>query len=687
MTHDYQAISQSLIPAVKQILPSWLPGGKFVGKEYMCSNLRGGNGDSLSVNIQSGMWADFATGEKGGDMVSLYAAIHGIGQAEAVKRLNPTEARNIGLPPRDATKPPWGKPSGVWEYKTEHNRLLGYITRFDVAGKKQITPWSWDTDSKSWQKWSFNTPRPLYGLELLSGISHVMIVEGEKSADAARILTGSTYVVVTWPGGADSVNRVDWSPLIRGRCNIVLWPDADEAGKKCMEKIANILKGLEIKIIDVSDMPAKWDAADAVSDGWNNKKFLEWAKPRISEYIPAGEIKPAVNIYTLYDDLHLTCGQGGMPKKNIDNVLKLLDGYDRFKDIAWYDEFHEKIYTTWFAGGRQMEWSDNEDIELTVIFQRDMGMHTITDDAINKAVRIYAMKNRKNEVKDWMESLKWDGEERISHCFEDALGAADTEYTRAVSKNFWLAMIARAYHPGCKYDNMIILEGKQGRFKSTALSVIGGKWYSELNQNISSTDFCLAIQGKLLIEIAELDAFSKVETSRIKSIVSRPVDRYRSPYGRATVDHPRQCVFTGTTNEDDYLKDHTGGRRFWPIKIGQIRLDILKENRNQYFAEAVVKYKESVNNWWTHPPRAEEEQESRRQVDVWESVIAAYIDHCYEVQVTDILTTALKVEVGKQDRSAQIRVSNCLKVLGWGKKKVRRGAVVYTMWFPGGEEL
>lgn len=679
---DYQSISQSLLPAISHLLPAWLPGGKFKGKEYICSNLQGGNGDSLSINIHNGMWADFATGDKGGDMVSLYAAIHNISQTEACKRLNPKESRNIGLPPHDAPIPNWGNPSGIWAYKTEHSRLMGYITRYDTTdGKKRIVPWSWDSDGKSWQRWGFKSPRPLYGLELLSGVHHVMIVEGEKTADAARLLAGSVYVVVTWPGGADGVSKVNWSPLIKNRCSILLWPDADEAGKKCMNKIAAILRGLETKIIDVSGQPAKWDAADAVAAGWGNKEFREWATPRVSVYTPPNEDKPAVNIYTLFDDLGLTC-TGGVPKKNIDNVLKLLEGYDKFKDVAWYDEFHDKVYTTWFTG-QQKEWGDDEDITLTALFQRDMGMHLITLDTINKAVRLYATRNKKNEIKDWMESLKWDGQERIGHCFEDALGAEEKEYTRAVSRNFWIAMIARVYHPGCKYDNMVILEGKQGRFKSTALSIMGGRWYTELNQNISSTEFCLAIQGKLLIEIAELDAFSKAETSRIKQVISRQVDRYRSPYGRATADHPRQSVFVGTTNEDDYLKDHTGARRFWPVKIGQIRLDILKENRNQYYAEAVVKYKDNPNEWWIHPPRAEEEQEARRQVDSWESVIGDYINHCYEVQVTDILTTALKVEIGKQGRSEQIRVANCLKTLGWNKKKVRRGAVTYSMWFPG----
>ena len=114
-------------------------------------------------------------------------------------------------------------------------------------------------------------------------------------------------------------------------------------------------------------------------------------------------------------------------------------------------------------------------------------------------------------------------------------------------------------------DNMIVLEGEQGSLKSTALGALGGPWYAEVNESVQSKDFHLSLQGKMIIEIAELDSFSKAETTRIKQVITCQTDRYRKPYGHYTEDHPRTCVFAGSTNEDQYLRDHTGGWRFVPF--------------------------------------------------------------------------------------------------------------------------
>src|SRR5262249_11330228 len=134
------------------------------------------------------------------------------------------------------------------------------------------------------------------------------------------------------------------------------------------------------------------------------------------------------------------------------------------------------------------------------------------------------------------------------------------------SHNFWLSLVARAYKPGCKVDNMIVLEGGQGIGKSTALDIIGGDWYTEQHESASNPKaFAEILQGKLLVEISEMDAFNGSQINRVKQTITCQSDRYRPAYGRYAKDHLRRCIFVGTTNRDDWNKDETGARRFWPI--------------------------------------------------------------------------------------------------------------------------
>ena len=301
MSIDFSLLNRDLLSQAETHLRAWLPGGKLHGREYKCGNLQGTEGDSLSINVRTGMWADFATDNKGGDLISLYAAIHNIGQAEAARELGAEETRfrpvapvqqkqpepeePLELPPEGETfscfYTRWGKPAGVWEYKNAHGALMGYVARYEPAGmRKQFLPWIWKNGQ--WVTKAFPTPRPIYGLDDLERrpSAHVIICEGEKSADAAQnILT--TSVCISWPGGAKAWEKVDWSPL-KGR-KVLLWPDNDEAGISCMVDIQSALAGIceEVMRINPEGQPEKWDAADALVEGWNSGKFKEWAKARI----------------------------------------------------------------------------------------------------------------------------------------------------------------------------------------------------------------------------------------------------------------------------------------------------------------------------------------------------------------------------------------------------------------------
>ena len=262
---------------------------------------------------------------------------------------------------------------------------------------------------------------------------------------------------------------------------------------------------------------------------------------------------------------------------------------------------------------------------------------------------------------------------RIDHFFSFYMGANDNEYVRAVSKNFWLSIIARIYKPGCKVDNMVILEGEQGTGKSTALSVIGGKWYVDSNINMDSNDFYLTLQGNVIVEMGELDAFNRTkEITTIKKVVSTATDRFRAPYAKTAKDHPRQCIFVGTTNEETYLRDATGNRRFWPIKTGAIDLTTIKKDRSQLFAESYSRFTNG-ERWHEVPRSAIDEQKSRREVDPWEDLISAYLMDASRQRkytyVSEILTDALDIPKGSTSVYHSRKVGQVLRSLGYSTVK------------------
>jgi len=211
-----------------------------------------------------------------------------------------------------------------------------------------------------------------------------------------------------------------------------------------------------------------------------------------------------------------------------------------------------------------------------------------------------------------------------------------------------------------------------------ALKLIAGeRWFTEIHEAPVKTDFFLKLQGVLIAEIPEMDAFSKKGNSDIvKGILSITSDRFRAPYARHMQDHPRQCFFVGTTNEDTYLTDVTGARRFWPIKCGQIRHDFIIDAREQLFAEAAARYR-TGETWWEVPEDAVKEQELRRSADEWESILRDHFDTkvLQETTVREAAKDALGITYDKLTPKEQQRIARCFKAIGWRKEHTRRGNV------------
>ncbi len=230
-------------------------------------------------------------------------------------------------------------------------------------------------------------------------------------------------------------------------------------------------------------------------------------------------------------------------------------------------------------------------------------------------------------------------------------------------------------------DHMPVLEGPQGCGKSTVCNILGGEYYSDaLPEVTSGKDVSQHLRGRWLIEVAELSALGKVEAAALKAFLTREVERYRPPYGRMEVVQPRQCCFIGTTNKSAYLRDETGARRFWPVKVGQIELDALQVDRDQLFAEARRLYENGIR-WWPDQQFEREhmmqEQELRFDVDVWEESIIDHLAKNEQVLVGDIARDALGLMTARIGRAEQNRIVAILERQGWKRQPKRNGN---TFW-------
>jgi len=252
---------------------------------------------------------------------------------------------------------------------------------------------------------------------------------------------------------------------------------------------------------------------------------------------------------------------------------------------------------------------------------------------VQEAVVIVAMRHRIHPVRGYLEALPpWDGVERLATAPRTYFGVAadqDDEYHRQVLRRFLLQAIWRVMWPGCQADHMLVLEGPQGCGKSSAVKILGGEFAGAPNLDLESKDSALVIQGLWLVEWAEMDGLPKYELSRLKAWITQRVDRIRRPYGRMVEDLPRQCVFIATTNQDRYLVDETGGRRFWPLRVKTIALDELAEDREQLFAEAMAAYRAGEQPYFRWKLREQvSAQRERRVLDPWaEHILKGLQEH------------------------------------------------------------
>lgn len=728
-------VAAAALNEIESLVAEWLPGGKREGAEWACADLSGNPGSSCKVNLHTGVWCDFAAGDKGGDLVSLYAEIFtGGDQMKAALQLaerlgintqtdRPAESKTISkkaktpwvpvVPvPDDAPPPPAahysrGKPTHQWHYKNAAQQLLGVVCRFTTSdGGKDVVPYVWarnsETGATEWRCQQWLEPRPLYGLDRFDAAAKLLVlVEGEKKVDAGYDVLAGRVNFASWSGGCKAYTKADWSSLSVE--NVIIWPDADEVGRKAADGIAKILTklGKKVRVVRVpDDKPPAWDLADAVQiDGWHAGAVMAFIKSNLGETVrdvaeSDATISPPESAGAGHDSagginwaqaLYRT--DKGMAKDVWMNVLHVLMLHEDWQGVLGYDEFANRIVarkqTPWRKTG---EWQDGDDNELSLWLASKCNLLIKQPGTVALGVVAAAKRNAYNPVREWVEAQQWDKTPRLRYWMHECCGVRDSEYSALIGTLFMRGVVKRALQPGCKMDSALILIGAQGAGKSTVWRTLGGDWFADTPFKPGDKDSYMMVQGALIYELCELEQFNKAETTAIKAFVTSTTDRYRLPYGRSISNFPRQCVFGGTTNNFEIFKDMTGNRRFWPAEVDErgdgINIAKLSEWRAQLFAEALhdIRAGERIYPTQLEAFRLIEPECRKYEVaDAWSDAIEAYLEANTITQLTvgEILSEVLKLSLRdlQSPRGAETRVGQIMGRLGWRKKRVELAGV------------
>lgn len=420
---------------------------------------------------------------------------------------------------------------------------------------------------------------------------------------------------------------------------------------------------------------------------------------------PAGEDDPATWRDRLQRGEPKKDGTPGAIKGNLFNATLALESLG---DVIRHDMFADTILIhrtpPWHAGG-PFRPHPARDVDYTrmAVWLQGQGVQVTSLVATEAAFEV-ASRRPIHPVRDYLTGLRHDGTGRLDRWLVDHLGAEDTPLNRAIGAKFLISMVARAMAHGCKMDTFVVLEGPQGLQKSSTLAVIGGgpdgSWFIDHIPDLTSKDALLQLQGKWLVEFAEMHTYGRADMARAKAFISTATDRFRRPYGRATEDVPRQSVMCGTINPSStgYLGDETGNRRFWPVACAvgwadgrQVDIGRLRAVRDQLFAEAYARY-QSGEKWWLDTRELELDQaraaDRRFTLDAWDEVVHEYLATRNEVSLREVLRTALRIPEERWTPAATQRLGRILTKSGWTSKQVRvEGGAREYRYFRTGDQV
>lgn len=382
-------------------------------------------------------------------------------------------------------------------------------------------------------------------------------------------------------------------------------------------------------------------------------------------------------------------------ENTLHNVITIIENDERLAGLFWLNDSSNQVLMNREApwkGSNRREFQDTDAAELAAWLQHPVRYaFRCGDDVVLKSVITVARRYRRHPIREYLQGLQWDRKPRIHSMLPALFGSVDTLYTDQSAKCFMVGAVARvlwmdAKNPalGAKVDFMLVLEGEQGKRKSTALSeLFGSDWYVETAESPTGKDFYQVIQGCWGVEIGEMDSFGKADVTAVKVAITRRTDKFRAPYERMPNSYRRECVFVGTTNDSQYLKDATGGRRFLPIRIErEIDVEKIRKLRDQLWAEAVVLFRSGFE-YWKLPDDAPAQQAARYISDSWEPRVERWLAGKFGTDDKDapprlkfsagkvmwtttdeLLVWCIGLEPGKHNKADQMRLAAIMKRLG-----------------------
>ena len=428
---------------------------------------------------------------------------------------------------------------------------------------------------------------------------------------------------------------------------------------------------------------------------------IKWLKLAGGEEEKVSRSKSLVPTGDYKEHLNQTEGKFSHPTAELGNVSMVLRFDEAWAGSLGFDEFTSNImlkrdvlaHPRLKVGpvleehfGYIQEW-----------FQLAAQHRGVSQQTIMQAAYMVSKENASHPVLEYLADLDpWTpetDEARLDTWIIKYLGAEDKPVNRIIGRKWLISMIARVKNPGCQADHMPILEGDQGIRKSTAMRTLvpNQEWFTDRLPDISSKDADIQLQGKWLIEWAELDTLTRAETGRVKAFITQQVSRFRPPYGKIAADFKRQSVFVGTSNTYDYLKDETGGRRFWPVRLGFGKIDIeaLKRDRDLLWAEALYRF-EAGEIWWPDDEAEQRLLAVEQEERYFEPIITGPVLRWCEkpqpgapgsgmdgvvlskpgvVLLREVVVYVLQRQIGSVDRTTQIEITKVLKKNGWDPER------------------
>lgn len=389
----------------------------------------------------------------------------------------------------------------------------------------------------------------------------------------------------------------------------------------------------------------------------------------------------------------LVKGKGGRPDDCRENVLYCMLEDPALRGLIKKNDFSQLLERSKDApwGRPAGEWDEEDDLMLGEYLLRTYRLGIKGKGTLRDGVLMAARLSKYNPIVDLIQSEVWDGIERLDHWLTDVFGVEERPYTKLIGRCFMMGLVKRAMQPGCKFDYMLILKGEQGLSKSGAFRALAYPYFTDNAIRVGDKDSQMAMQLAWIVESAELESLNKSETTLIKQFLSAQEDWYRPPYGSQMIKAPRHSVNVGTTNADTFLKDATGDRRFWPLEVKLVNLDVLIGARAQLLAEALHRVNKGEQYW---PTRQEEkdlvfpEQEPFKRSDPWEDILDEYVNSDHRAHINDvarvdrdyfstneIFEKALNIKADRIDGQGQmdVRISNCMKQLGFDRHRPTTG--------------